>query len=72
VDALSSRGDESLIDYLKDDNSRQLLHITYGFILGDPALKKDLYETLSKNEEHYFGRLLAHIGRHLDLINFEE
>lgn len=72
LDTLSSRRDESLIDYLKDDNGRQLLHITYGFVLGDPALKQELYETLGENEEHYYSRLLSHIGRHLGLINFEE
>jgi hypothetical protein len=68
VDPLPSRRDESLIDYLRDDNSRQLLHITYGFVLGDPALKKELYETLKENEDHYYGRLMSHIGRHLNLI----
>jgi hypothetical protein len=66
--SLSSKQDESLIDYLKDDNSRQLLHITYGFVLGDPALKKELYAILRENEEHYYGRLTSHIGRHLDLL----
>ncbi len=68
VDAPSVRKDETLADYLKDDNSRQLLHITYGFILGDPALKKELYETLKENEDHFYDRLTSHIGRHLDLI----
>lgn len=59
--------DDSLIDYLKDDNSRQLLHITYGFILADPELKRELYQTLNEHEEHYYSRLEAHIGRHLKL-----
>ncbi len=68
VEALSSRKDESLIDYLSADDSRQLLHITYGFVLGDPVLKTELYETLKENEDHYYGRLTSHIGRHLDLI----
>lgn len=68
VESLSSRKDEALIDYLSDVNSRQLLHITYGFVLGDPALKKELYETLRENEEHFYDRLKSHIGRHLDLI----
>lgn len=72
VEDLSLRKDDSLASYLKDDNSRQLLHITYGFVLGDPALKKELYETLIENEEHYYGRLTSHIGRHIDLINSEE
>ncbi len=60
--------DASLIQYLQDDNSRQLLHITYGFILEDPVLKSEIYQTLNENEEHYYSRLAAHIGRHLQLM----
>jgi hypothetical protein len=65
VDDPFVRKDETLADYLRDDNSRQLLHITYGFVLGDPELKKELYETLKENEDHYYGRLMSHIGRHI-------
>lgn len=61
--------DSELSDYLKDDNSRQLLHITYGFILEDVILKEELYHTLEADEEHYYGRLVSHIGRHLELVN---
>jgi hypothetical protein len=61
--------DEDLINYLKDDNSRQLLHITYGFVLADPALKHELYQTLDVYEDHYYKRLISHIGHHLELIN---
>ncbi|HYE69028.1 MAG TPA: tagaturonate epimerase family protein, partial [Anaerovoracaceae bacterium] len=66
------RKDESLIDYLKENNSRQLLHITYGFVLGDPSLKSELYHTLEENEELYNERLFSHIGHHLDLIKLYE
>lgn len=69
---LSSTGDEALADYLIDVNSRQLLHITYGFILGDPRLKDELYRTLSQNEERYYGRLISHIGRHLQLVGLKD
>ncbi len=68
VDDPAGRKDDALIGYLKDDNSRQLLHITYGFVLEDSALKKELYQTLEENEEHYYERLISHIGRHLELI----
>lgn len=66
------RKDETLIDYLGNDNSRQLLHITYGFVLGDPELKEELYQTLNQYEDHYTERLVSHIGRHLELINLKE
>ena len=66
------RTDETLIDYLKDDNSRQLLHITYGFILNDPFLRQELYGILEENEEHYYNRLESHIGLHLNLLGLAE
>jgi len=69
VESLAAREDTDLIDYLKDDNSRQLLHITYGFVLGDAGLKEELYRTLNDYEEHYYSRLKSHIGRHLELVN---
>ena len=69
IDDLHSIKDENLMDYLDDDNSRQLLHITYGFVLDDPVLRKDVYHTLAVNEEHYYERLNYHIGRHIDLIS---
>lgn len=72
VEDPACRKDETLADYLKDDNSRQLLHITYGFVLEDADLKKELYQTLNDNEEHFYGRLISHIGRHLDLLRLNE
>lgn len=64
-----AKKDEELVGYLENDDSRQLLHITYGFILADPILKEELYLTLTQNEEHYYNRLGSHIGRHLKLVN---
>jgi len=72
VDDPNHRKDEELVDYLKNDDSRQLLHITYGFVLEDSVLKKELYQTLEENEENYIARLISHIGHHLDLIKLNE
>lgn len=66
------RSDEMLINYLKEDNSRQLLHITYGFVLEDTDLRNGIYQTLGENEDYYYERLIAHIGRHLDLIDLTD
>jgi hypothetical protein len=71
VEAPEHKKDEDLIDYLGKDDSRQLLHITYGFVLEDAPLKKELYETLQKNEEYYYERLASHIGRHLILLGLK-
>ncbi len=72
VENPDSRSDEGLADYLIDDNSRQLLHITYGYVLDDPELRAELYHTLEQNEEHYYKRLITHIGRHLTLTGLSE
>lgn len=66
------RKDEALSGYLESDDSRQLLHITYGFVLEDADLKKEIYETLERYEDQYCERLVSHIGRHLKLINLSE
>jgi hypothetical protein len=68
VEDPAGRKDEALADYLKDDNARQLLHITYGYILANPGIKKELCRILEENEDHYYGRLVSHIGRHLAMI----
>ncbi len=64
--------DEELPLLLDEDNSRQLMHITYGYILADPRLKTDLYDALRANEEAYKNRLAEHIGKHLDSLGLEE
>jgi len=72
IEGPKQRQDEALIGYLGNDDSRQLLHITYGFVLGDEELKKELYETLKNNEDRYNERLISHIGRHLELIRLTD
>lgn len=57
--------DQKLPDLMNQDDARQLLHITYGFILQDPELREALYATLSENEETYKEYLRIHLGRHL-------
>ena len=65
IAGLESVKDDELIRYLENDDSRQLLHITYGFILDDHALKRELYETLELYEAFYMERLISHMDRHL-------
>ncbi|MBR0600456.1 tagaturonate epimerase family protein [Sinanaerobacter chloroacetimidivorans] len=64
--------DEDLIRYLHNDHSRQLVHITYGYVLRDNDLKSELYQTLKVQEEQYYQRLITHIGRHLTLIGLSD
>jgi hypothetical protein len=66
--------DSELPDLFNLNDSRQLIHITYGLILnkknddGTFAFKDRLYRLWRKNEEAYAQALLKHIGRHLELL----
>lgn len=60
--------DDHLIDYFDDPNARQLLHITFGFILGTPDLKEPLFQLLYDYAPIYAERLENHIGKHLSLL----
>ena len=60
--------DQMLQEYLKDNNSRQLLHITYGYILQVPEIKTPFFETLHNYKQIYMHRLGQHIGNHLGLL----
>ena len=62
--------------YLEDDNARQLLHVSYGLLLtvkndnGHYIFKDDIYAVLEKYEDEYAELLKNHIGKHLELLNF--
>lgn len=60
--------DGDLPDYMAKDDSRQLLHITYGFMFADKALKTRIFEALNKHRASYEAGLRTHIGRHLNAI----
>jgi len=53
---------------LFDNNNdlRQLIHITYGFILD--TFKDRLYKLLYKYEDDYRSAIIKHIGKHLELL----
>ena len=54
-----------LCKLLNENNSRQLMHITYGSILKD--MKEDVYNTLNIYENEHYEMLGTHLGKHLDL-----
>lgn len=63
------------IDTLFDNNDvRQLIHITYGFILnlknsdGFFVYRDRLHKLWQKNEDKYRAALVKHIGKHLELL----
>ena len=71
---IDSMGDAKLAGFMDIDDSRQILHITYGIILtekdktGAPVFKNDIYKCLNENEDSYYKALYHHIGRHLKLL----
>nr|WP_319776576.1 tagaturonate epimerase family protein [uncultured Sphaerochaeta sp.] len=78
IQELESMRDEDLPSYLNDDNARQLLHITYGYLLedvdeeGKKLFKESFFSLLSKEEEYYKQLLDKHISRHLSLLEFKK
>lgn len=70
ITPLNQVTDNELVEYLDDDNARQLLHVTYGLILTskEETFKEEIYQTLDQEEELYRSYLVNHIGRHADTL----
>jgi hypothetical protein len=71
IAGLCDTGDDELIEFLRHNDSRQLLHITYGAILAEHHFKQEIYKTLELHEEHYMKRLALHMDRHLLLTGLK-
>jgi hypothetical protein len=71
IDTIS---DDGLINLFKQNDSRQLIHITYGSILrakddeGKYIFKDRIYQVLFRYEEDHYRELSNHIKRHLELL----
>ena len=71
---LDTLKDEELVDLFKNNDSRQLIHITYGYILNakdeqDNFIFKDkLYQLWYEKQDVYRQFLSEHIGKHLELL----
>jgi hypothetical protein len=70
--------DQELPSFLEQEDSRQLLHITYGYLLnakhksGKNLFRDRFYQTMSKYEEDYWSLLEKHIGKHLTSLGVEK
>lgn len=66
--------DDELVDLFKEEDSRQLIHITYGSILrakdnkGKYIFKDRIYQTLFQYEEDHYREVSNHIKKHLELL----
>ena len=74
IPALDTLTDAELPNLFTMNDARQLIHITYGFILteknadGTYRFKNRLYKFWRENEAVYSDMLYAHIGKHLALL----
>ncbi len=74
IPALSTLTDEELPSLFKQDDARQLIHITYGLILnatnpdGSDRFRSRLYSAWRKYANEYADRLDKHIGKHAQLL----
>jgi len=75
VDTLS---DADLVKLFENNDARQLIHITYGLILGKKnpdgsfAFRDSLYRNWKRNENAYNQALARHIGKHLELLGVKK
>jgi hypothetical protein len=68
IPKVASLSDSQLPELLDARDSRQLLHITYGGILGDPELRAGIFQTLAANEDAHYGAIEEHIEKHIRLL----
>ena len=77
IPSLHDVEDSKLPDYLKNNDARQLLHITYGYILRDQdeqgnfLLRERFFDALDDHMEDYTKHLDEHISKHLSLLNLK-
>jgi len=74
IPSLQELNDQELPGFLDQEDSRQLLHITYGYLLnaedgdGKNLFRDPLYRTLTQYEEEYWSFVEKHIERHLSSL----
>ncbi len=68
VSPLSELADGALPALFENEDARQLIHITYGFLLADESLKVRLYALWRRERKAYADALHRHIGRHVELV----
>ncbi len=74
IPQLNQLKDEELPGLMDKDDSRQVLHITYGLILqakkenGEYLFRDRIYDLLNTYEDAYYDALIKHIGRHIKAL----
>ena len=60
--------DHEIQEYLERNDSRQLLHITYGGLLNDAELRDEFFQTLDDYEDVHYELIQKHLGEHIELL----
>lgn len=71
IPSLAALQDTELPGLMDHNAARQLLHVTYGGLLGDPAIGPAFLAALDANEEVYYGFLEKHFTRHLRTLGLQ-
>ncbi len=61
--------DGELTSLLDNFDAREILHVTFGSVLHNPAFRQRFFEALKQNEETYAEMLESHFDRHLSPFN---
>jgi hypothetical protein len=61
--------DRDLTSLLDNFDAREVLHVTFGSVLHNPAFRQRFFDALKNNEETYAEMLEAHFDRHLSPFN---
>ncbi|MBA7643325.1 hypothetical protein ES703_51049 [subsurface metagenome] len=64
--------DQELPGLFENPDARQLIHISYGELLKEPALSKRFFQALEEHIQEYWLALQQHIGRHLKALGVKE
>jgi hypothetical protein len=78
IPKLEDLSDQDLPSLLEHEEARQLLHITYGFLLnaktpeGEDLFRGNLYHLLASYEEDYWSLLETHFEKHLRSLGGEK
>ena len=68
ITPLDSVSDDELPEYLNQLESRQLIHIIYGFVMQNNALRERFYEALYTHEDLHYQLIRDHIKKHVTLL----
>jgi len=68
IKPLEEVSDEELSKYIEMPESRQLIHIIYGFVMQNSTLREKLYNALYTHEELHYKLIRDHIRKHVTLL----